>query len=421
MIRFLKLMCEVFEIAKVLVINYLGEGHVNPSIGLIKELVQRGEQVTYYTSNLYKEKLLHTGAEIRLISQRSQILMNELLEGFHQDRSPMIGNMDKMMESMEWITDDILTEIQNESYDYVLFDAQNFPGKWIADIKRVPSYALWSTFASSEKASVFKKVMEKWPEDMKQNFLAKRGEMEQTTKRLERKYGITCPSFITGMVIDSEMHVVFTSRLFQPESELYDENYLFVGPSITDRQDHFDFPLQELHNKQVVYMALGTIVNKRIDLYQMCIEALKDLDLTVVLSIGNYLSPDDIGYIPNNFIVRNYVPQLEVLKHSDVFITHCGMNSTTEGLYFGNPLVMLPLVNDQPVVAEQVEKLGAGLLLDPKNLDADALRESVQETLQNPIYKENSMKISRSFQESGGYKRAADELLRKVKVKSTIL
>lgn len=423
MLRFLYLKCEVFTIAKVLVINYLGEGHVNPSIGLIRELVTRGEQVTYYTSALYKEKLMHTGAEIRLISPRAQALMNELLAGFdqskNQGKSPIIGNMDKMMEAMEWITDDILIDIQHESYDYVLFDAQNFPGKWIADIKKLPSYSLWSTFASNDKANFFKKVMEKWPEDMKKQFLEVREQMAKTTKRLEQKYGVTIPSFLSGMAVESELHIVFTSHLFQPESELYGDNYLFVGPSIGDRQEQLDFSIAQL-NRPVVYMALGTIVNKRVDLYQMCIEALKNQDVTVVLSIGNQLSPHDIGYIPDNFIVRNYVPQLDVLKHSDVFITHCGMNSTSEGLYFGNPLVMLPLVNDQPVVAEQVEKLGAGLLLDTENLDADTLRKSVQEALQNPAYKGNSMKISDSFREAGGYKRAVDELLSKVKVKNTV-
>lgn len=424
MLRFLYLKCEVFKIAKVLVINYLGEGHVNPSIGLIQELVTRGEQVTYYTSALYKEKLMHTGAEIRLISPRAQALMNELLASFDQSKnpgkSPMIGNMGKMMEAMEWITDDILIDIQNESYDYVLFDAQNFPGKWIADIKKLPSYSLWSTFTSNEKANFFKKVMEKWSEAIQQQFLEIREQMEHTTKRLEQKYGVTIPSFLSGMAVESELHIVFTSRLFQPESELYGDNYLFVGPSIGDRKDQLDFSIDQLNNRPVVYMALGTIVNKRVDLYQMCIEALKDQDVTVVLSIGNQLSANDIGFIPDNFIVRNYVPQLEVLKHSDVFITHCGMNSTSEGLYFGNPLVMLPLVNDQPVVAEQVEKLGAGLLLDPENLDADTLRKSVQKALQNPAYKENSLKISRSFQESGGYKTAVDELLRRVKIKSIV-
>ncbi|MCH5585194.1 glycosyl transferase [Shimazuella sp. AN120528] len=411
----------MFIIAKVLVVNYLGEGHVNPSIGLIKELVQRGEQVTYYTSDLYKEKLQQTGAEFRPISMKAQALMKELVANFqdHKNKSPVIGNMDKMMQSMEWITDEILADIQNEVYDYVIFDAQSFPGKWVADIKKLPSYALWSTFASSEKTSFFKKVMEKWSPEMKEQFLAKQQEMEQITKRLEQKYGVPIPSFLTGMVVDAELHIIFTSRLFQPESEHYNENYVFVGPSVTDRPEQLDFPIEEIQNRRVVYMALGTIVNKRVDLYQMCIEALKDLDVKVVLSIGNYLSPDDIGSIPDNFIVRNYVPQLEVLNHSDVFITHCGMNSTNEGLYFGNALVMLPLVNDQPVVAERVEKLGAGLLLDPQNLDADTLRKSVLEALNNPVYKENSLKISRSFQKAGGYVKAVDELLKSTRKKTT--
>lgn len=283
----------MLPIARVLVVNYLGEGHVNPSIGLIKELVKRGEHVTYYTNDLYKEKLIPTDAEIRSISLRAQSLLKELIASFHEHNnyssSPIIGNMDKMMQAMEWIADEILIDIRHEVYDYVLFDAQSFPGKWIADIKKLPSYTLWSTFTSSEKNRFFERIMEKWTPETKKQFLLKRQEMEQTTKRLEQKYGVPIPSFLSGMSFASDLHIVFTSMLFQPEAEQYEDHYIFVGPSITDRQDSGDFPLSDIQNERVVYMALGTIVNKRADLYQMCIEALKDLDGKVVLSIGRHI------------------------------------------------------------------------------------------------------------------------------------
>jgi MGT family glycosyltransferase len=325
--------------------------------------------------------------------------------------------MPKMIEMMEWITDEILEEIQSESYDYIIYDAQGLPGKWIADIKKLPSVSTWTIFASNRNSNFFQKVMKQRGPEFQKALEEIKGEMHAIKTRLEQKYSLSMADFPQAMLCEADLNIVFTSRYFQPDSELFGENYLFVGPSIADRQDQGDFPIDELKDGPVVYMALGTIVNNRPDLYKICIEALKDLDVKVVLSIGKQLSVSALGTIPDNFIVRNYVPQLDVLRYSDAFITHCGMNSTSEALYFGNPLVMLPLVNDQPIVASRVKELGAGVVLDHQTLDAPKLRKAVVEVLNNPVYKRNSQKISKSFREAGGYIKAAEELLKRVNQK----
>jgi MGT family glycosyltransferase len=408
--------------SKALFINYLGEGHINPSIGLVRELIARGEEIIYYTSDQYKEKIEKTGAKVRPVSEKAQSFMREFLTknfGNMGNMSYFAKRMPKMIEMMEWITDGILEEIQSESYDYIIYDAQGLPGKWIADIKKLPSISIWTIFAANRNSNFFQKVMKQRGPEFQKAMEEMKEEMKALKTRLEQKYSISIADFPQAMLCEADFNIVFTSRYFQPDSELFGENYLFVGPSIADRQDLGDFPIDELKDGQVVYMALGTIVNNRPDLYKICLEALKDLDVKVVLSIGKQLSVSDLGPIPDNFIVRNYVPQLDVLRHSDAFITHCGMNSTSEGLYFSNSLVMLPLVNDQPIVASRVKDLGAGVILDHQTLDAAKLRNAVVEVLNNPIYKQNSQKISKSFREAGGYIKAADELLKWVNQKLT--
>lgn len=59
-----------------------------------------------------------------------------------------------------------------------------------------------------------------------------------------------------------------------------------------------------------------------------------------------------------NFIVKPYIAQLDMFQHTDVFITHAGMNSTTKALYYNVPLVMFQLTLDQPLEAYWVQKLG---------------------------------------------------------------
>jgi MGT family glycosyltransferase len=104
------------------------------------------------------------------------------------------------------------------------------------------------------------------------------------------------------------------------------------------------------------------------------------------LSIGEKTRASDLGEIPENVIVKNYVPQTEVLKYTKLFITHGGMNSVHEGLYYGVPLIVIPQSADQPVIAGQVANIGAGIQLQMQGLTANQLRESAEHVLNQPSF-----------------------------------
>ena len=95
--------------------------------------------------------------------------------------------------------------------------------------------------------------------------------------------------------------------------------------------------------------------------------------------------------------MKNYVPQTESLTYTKLFITHGGMNSAHEGLYNGVPLVVIPQSADQPVVAKQVESLGAGIKLQMQGLTADQLSESVEMVLNNPSFKRSCFEFEEIF------------------------
>ena len=66
------------------------------------------------------------------------------------------------------------------------------------------------------------------------------------------------------------------------------------------------------------------------------------MDYEVVMSVGKKTDIVALGQIPANFTVKQYVDQKAVLQQAAVFITHSGMNSVSESLYFGVPMVMFP-------------------------------------------------------------------------------
>jgi MGT family glycosyltransferase len=210
------------------------------------------------------------------------------------------------------------------------------------------------------------------------------------------------------------LNIVFTSRYFQPNDEDFDESFVFVGPSIAPREETIDFPLDfPAHcTGPLVYVSLGTTVfAANVAFYRSCFQAFGDTDKRVILSAGQWTDPQSLADAPPNFIVRPYVPQLEILKLADVFITHGGMGSVSEGLLYGVALIVIPQAADQPFVAQRVGRLGAGYVLYRQPDRPAELNRLVDAVVADESVHAECDRIAQSFKEAGGFVRAADAIL----------
>jgi MGT family glycosyltransferase len=197
--------------------------------------------------------------------------------------------------------------------------------------------------------------------------------------------------------------IVYTSPEFQPCSETFSDKYSFIGPSVRPVTEE----IEKTHSK-LVYISMGTVVNNSLDFYKKCISALADTDYQVIMSVGNLIDINDLGNVPANFTVKSFVDQIAVLNKADVFISHCGMNSVNESLYYQVPLITYPQTTEQAGVATRVEQLGAGVRL--KKASADSIRSAVESVLNTNSYRENAVKISEGFKKCTGVKGAADKI-----------
>ena len=154
---------------------------------------------------------------------------------------------------------------------------------------------------------------------------------------------------------------------------------------------------------------MGTVINDSVKFYKKCIEAFANTKYQVIMSVGNLINVEDLGAIPDNITISRFVDQIAVLSQADVFLTHCGMNSVNESLYFGVPLVMYPQTSEQQGVAERVSQLEAGLKL--KRADPASISEAVRKILSEPKYRRNACRIAESFRKCPGAKGAADKIL----------
>ena len=130
----------------------------------------------------------------------------------------------------------------------------------------------------------------------------------------------------------------------------------------------------------------------------------------MIMSVGNLVSMKEFGTLPANISVFSHVDQIAVLQKADVFVSHCGMNSVSESLFYGVPLIMLPQTAEQAGVAERVYQLGAGIKLD-KSKGASIL-DAINIIFAEDTYRKNAKIISEGFKRCSGAKGAADKILR---------
>ena len=138
------------------------------------------------------------------------------------------------------------------------------------------------------------------------------------------------------------------------------------------------------------------------------IAALAGEDVQVILSVGDQVDIAQLGPLPENVSVYPKVDQIAVLEQADAFLSHCGMNSASEGLYFGVPLLCYPQTKEQGGVAARVTALGAGLMLEEPS--QSAIKAAVKRLLSDTRIKANAEEIARSFHRCTGPIAAADKI-----------
>ncbi|WP_338472840.1 glycosyltransferase [Niallia sp. XMNu-256] len=390
--------------ARVLFINAGSEGHVNPTIGVVQELISRGEEVVYFTIEAFRERIEKTGATVRTID--GEKFINAFISG---GRNYLPERINGLLHTADIMIPSVLEQIEGEHFDYIIHDSMFGCGRLLAQILKLPAINSCTSFAQT-KAS-FDKMLEHSTQNIPTEIVKTINDDFQNLKtKVKEKYDVEIRSPYEVFCNPAPLTIIYTTREFQPFGETFDQTYKFVGPSIALRSTQENFDLTGIKGKSLIYISLGTVFNQAIDFYKLCFKAFGNTVHTVVMSIGEKAQIADLGQIPKNFIVKNYVPQTEVLKYAKLFITHGGMNSTHEGLYYGVPLIVIPQSADQPIIAQQVANIGAGIKLQMQNLTANQLHETADHVLNHSTLHKTVVNIRESFRKSGGYHQAVDEI-----------
>ena len=390
-------------------------GHIDPTLGLVQELVKRGEKIDYYCTEEFRHRIELAGARFQPLPSQLDPMSFLTMESY---------GMETCLELLPILSE----QLQRDQPKLLIFESSCLLGALLGKLLQLttvsthtitfvpPGFSLpmsellaytlpprWFPFLSALHPISEGSIVEKL-----QWFYHHR----RLWTQLRQQYPTEGVKLNEMLRLQGDLNIVFLSEALPIKRELFNESYIFTGPCYLDIPPDPDFPLGDIEGESVIYISLGTFYNQNISFFKKCLLAFGQSNYRVVMTIGKSLKIEQLGEIPLNFIVRNWVPQLEILKHARLFITHGGLNGVLGGLMHRVPLVVFPQGADQFFLASRVQELGAGMWLKNKNFKPMELRQIAENVMNNPDIRENLEQLGNSFVEAGGVGKAADKILK---------
>ena len=387
-------------------IAYVGlpaHGHTNPTLPIVRELVDRGHRVIYYNGESFRKKVVPTGVEFRPLPEPLPT-SREIAEALHEfiNAAKLISGMSRHL------TRFLITEFERERPELVIYDSAAMWGYIAARTHAIPQICFITTFVlDGSQGAIGWGTMARFMWEA----LPHAPKLLRWRREMAREFGSENSGGITEY---ADLNLVFTSKAFHPPNRMIDDHFRFVGPSIDPATRDRHFPYEQLAAGPQIYISLGTVNHLDLDFYRAAFTAFEAYPAQFILSIGKNSDPAALGPVPDNFLVRQSVPQLDILQRVDAFITHGGMNSVHEGLYYGVPLIVVPHQFEQLLNGKRVDETGSGILLGDKrplgHVTAGELRQALDQIFSTSHYKEKAVQIGHTLQDAGGYMRAVEEI-----------
>ena len=378
-------------------------GHINPTIAVAAELTRRGHDVAWAGMTEAVRPLVGPDARvlpcagpelagtdaIRPADARGPLAFKYLWEAF------LVPLAELMIADLEHAVDTFAPDV-------LVVDQQAVAGAIVAERRGLP----WATSATTsaeltDPLAGMPKVAQ-W--------------VRELLLDLETRFGTPDPARYARTFGDLRFspHLVLaysTVELVGKTDEFGDELH-FVGPSLAPRPMSLPFPKEFLDAAgepvPAVLVSLGTANADAGE--RFLTESIAALERRPALR-GVVVDPTDtLTSDAPNVLVRKQIPQLELLPRMSAVLCHGGHNTVCEALFHRLPLVIAPIRDDQPIIAQQVQDAGAGLRLRFGRANAEQIGAALDTVLADPSFGASARRIGDSFRTAGGAPAAAEAL-----------
>lgn len=360
-------------------------GTVPPMLALAQALNDRGHKVLMLSQPSVRKRAEASGCHFSAFSSVPDYEPGKMLEEQIAVAVPLLTGQP--------VGDDLLRVARAHAVDLVVVDANLAGCLAAAETLEQPSvvvlHSMYATFVDTWFADI-------WPL------------LEPAINETRDRYGLApvgawASLFAGHDRLLSVVPAVFEGPVADPPAAIRHFGFLLPRPSPVD--DAPGFPPGE---GPAVLVGLSTTYQRQEPLLLSILDALDVMGARGLVTTAGHLDISTL-HIPANVLVRKFVAHALLLPQTDVMITHGGLRSVAAALTFGVPMVCTPIGRDQPLNAERVATLGAGLNL-PVDATVGQLAQTVKEVLSQPSYRRAAQSIAAASRREGGPPAAADEL-----------
>ncbi|GAA1401361.1 glycosyltransferase [Kitasatospora putterlickiae] len=376
-------------------------GHVNPTVGLARELVARGHEVAWTGTESALRPLL--GPDATVFGTGTRAFRAQGGHGLAAVRSLWEGFIVPYARFTAKALDAAVREYRP---DALLVDQHTPAGALVAHRHRLP----WGTLApgAMELGRPFRglPLVEQWMTGLLQGLWRRAGLPEE--EYLDPRFSPALVLAFTGPALTGPA----LTGAEPTGAEALPAQYALVGPVLADRPADPAFPWELLApDRRRVLVTMGTLSGELgADFLARAARALESAGpgVQAVFAAPGELLPA----LPAGAVAVDRAPLLELMRRGalDAVLCHGGMNTVGEALVHGLPLVTAPIRHDQPIVAAQVGAAGAGLRVPFARVTPDHLGAALRGVLEEPGYRAAAARVGAELLAGGGAVTAADRV-----------
>lgn len=429
------------DVADIIVGTFPATGHVLSLKPIVRELVDRGHDVRWYTSERYADQVIPTGAQFEAMSPHLDRLAGDLDERY-PERAALDG-----LKRMKWdlkhlFMDPVAEQVEElrlmktrTPTDVLLCDPGFGAARQLGELTGLPWVSVGSTpltlpsrdtapFGSALPPSsslpgrlrntalrlVFNHVV-------MHDVIAYRDALrEQTGLRATRED-------VMGAGVSPHLHLQSgVADLEYPRSDLPPYVH-FIGSLADEASEPQPMPSwwEEVRatGRPIVHVTQGTVANAELD--ELLLPTLRGLakeDVAVVATLGDADARRTLRDLPDNAYVAPYLPYGRFLPHTQAMVTNGGFGGVNEALRHGVPLVVAAGSEEKPEVAARVAHARVGINLRTGKPDPAAVRSAVLSVLTDPSYRERAGALAKQYDAVQAGPRAADLIEELVRTRS---
>jgi UDP:flavonoid glycosyltransferase YjiC (YdhE family) len=201
-----------------------------------------------------------------------------------------------------------------------------------------------------------------------------------------------------------------TSRAFDLAPEDLPPGLHYVGPQLGEPSCAApELELERSNDRRpLVVVGFSTTYQDHAGALQRVVDALSELPVTGVVTLGEAVKPDEVAPAANVRIVSG-ASHDALMRQAALVVTHGGHGTVCRALAHHRPLLLMPHGRDQNDNAARVTARGAGLALPP-NASVAEIRTAVDRLLTEPVFAQAAARLGAAVAEEAACSPVAEVL-----------